>query len=509
MTLRFLVAGVGASLIAACASPPLTGAARTGAAESTCREWFAHLDDAVRRAAVADAQETRVENHPHLRANRFVAALAQDARIDDSAFVRDALPQMRALDRAARSVEFRNLPQAAFAELGASREQAWIRTERCAGEFLDTARPDRSAIRVPDDYSDALRLLGAYALTRYPFTDGVRRELAEVKAAFAKPRAAPAHGKVRRYAGAGHAEPDDAATRRELTLLERHQPVFEVETTVDDDLPGALAWDPDLGTPVVRRDQPAVYRQIGFTRYRGRTLTQLVYTIWFGARPAVQPGDLRAGHLDGLIWRVTLDAGGEALIYDTIHPCGCYHYFFPTSRATPIPEPADEPEWAFVPASLRAARADERIVLRVATRTHSLERVTLEPDSAATRGALPMRTLAQDRLRALPVLTPGTRDTAISATNAEGTTHSAYAPDGLVPGTERPERFLFWPMGIVSAGQMRQWGRHATAFVGRRHFDDADLFEKRFVFDLNETAAAAPAHAGLERETPREPGTAP
>jgi hypothetical protein len=31
---------------------------------------------------------------------------------------------------------------------------------------------------------------------------------------------------------------------------------------------------------------------------------------------------------------------------------------------------------------------------------------------------------------------------------------------------------------------MRQSGHHATAFVGRRHFDDADLLEKRFVLDL-------------------------
>jgi hypothetical protein len=53
-----------------------------------------------------------------------------------------------------------------------------------------------------------------------------------------------------------------------------------------------------------------------------------------------------------------------------------------------------------------------------------------------------------------------------------------------VRGTERGERFLFWPMGIANAGAMRQWGRQATAFVGRRHFDDADLFEKRFVLDL-------------------------
>ena len=37
---------------------------------------------------------------------------------------------------------------------------------------------------------------------------------------------------------------------------------------------------------------------------------------------------------------------------------------------------------------------------------------------------------------------------------------------------------------ILAAGAMRQWGRQATAFVGRRHFDDADLFEKRFRFDL-------------------------
>lgn len=65
-----------------------------------------------------------------------------------------------------------------------------------------------------------------------------------------------------------------------------------------------------------------------------------------------------------------------------------------------------------------------------------------------------------------------------------GGRRSAYGADGLIAGTERAERYFFWPMGIASAGAMRQWGRHATAFVGRRHFDDADLFEKRFIFDL-------------------------
>jgi hypothetical protein len=118
-------------------------------------------------------------------------------------------------------------------------------------------------------------------------------------------------------------------------------------------------------------------------------------------------------------------------------------------------------------------------VLRIAARTHYLERVWLEAASTASRGALPLAVLAQDRLRTLPVI-------GLDAGVTRAPTRSAYGPDGLVPGSERAERFLFWPMGIDSAGQMRQWGRHATAFVGRRHFDDADLFEKRFVLDLSD-----------------------
>ena len=70
-----------------------------------------------------------------------------------------------------------------------------------------------------------------------------------------------------------------------------------------------------------------------------------------------------------------------------------------------------------------------------------------------------------------------------------------FGPDGLVAGTERGERFLFWPMGIRSAGAMRQWGRHATAFVGRRHFDDADLIERRFELDLADPRQAGAAGA--------------
>jgi len=49
-----------------------------------------------------------------------------------------------------------------------------------------------------------------------------------------------------------------------------------------------------------------------------------------------------------------------------------------------------------------------------------------------------------------------------------------------VHGSERGERFILWPMGIRSPGAMRQWGRHAVAFVGRRHFDDPFLISSLF-----------------------------
>jgi hypothetical protein len=55
-----------------------------------------------------------------------------------------------------------------------------------------------------------------------------------------------------------------------------------------------------------------------------------------------------------------------------------------------------------------------------------------------------------------------------------------FRPDGVVPGSERGERWLFWPMGVPEPGAMRQWGRHATAFVGRRHFDDPAFLERYF-----------------------------
>jgi hypothetical protein len=207
-----------------------------------------------------------------------------------------------------------------------------------------------------------------------------------------------------------------------------------------------------------------VFGRVARTRLGNDALLQLVYTVWFPARPARFPGDPFAGRLDGVIWRVTLDRDGAPLVYDSIHPCGCYHLFVPTARVAPRPPQDTIEEQALIVQTLPALPVGARVTLLIESGTHFLQRVLVDaPDGAAARG---YRIASDDALRSLTLPAGGTR--------------SLFGPDGLVAGTERGERAFLWPLGIASAGAMRQWGRQPTAFIGRRHFDDADLLERCF-----------------------------
>jgi hypothetical protein len=487
MSAHLRLACATAALLAGCA--PLQGPQRAQlAAEDRalhdCAAWYRDLGAEIERSGVRDAQAARVPGYPYLRLDRFTASFAGqawDARMFDA-----WLARARALEREARTVELANLPPDV---LGESVEAALRRSKDCAATLAshDLAEaPARQRLLadsvVPDAYDGWLRVVGLYPLTAVAFVQGVARWQAETVEAFRQThRGAPPAAPLRRYAptaeqvpgpaGVGAVvarAPRDALGVPQLSASEIEQlfaafaPAFEIETGGEHDRPGALYWGNEP-VPQVDAGRPTLYRRLAYTRYHHAVLVQLVYTIWFSERPG---DDILAGKLDGLVWRVTLAPDGEPLVYDSMHPCGCFHMFFPTSRVAVNPSPDPMIEWAFVPRPAPGLAAGERMVLRVASRTHYLKGLSTEPRDAGAP-VTPLIYAEENVLRTLPLPDGGTR--------------SIYRPDdGIVAGSERPESQYFWPMGIPSAGAMRQWGRHATAFVGRRHFDDAFLIERRF-----------------------------
>jgi hypothetical protein len=484
---RGLLALACAMLLSSCAAPAPSSSTRGGADVDVarCKVWFTTLDAAVEHAGVRDASQHRVAGFPYLRADRFAASLRDDATAREDAFAQ-WLAGLRHLDMQAREFELANLPNAMLPSLGVTDKNAALATTRdCSGRLAraDLASPVRrkviaTRVVVPDDYITWKRAAGLYPIATVGFARGIEGWHRRALAMFAAARRGDGDNKIVRYGPRKAASsngvqalfaalprdslgmPELDAAQREL-LFDAYAPIFEIETEGGFDRFGPLTWR-DGPFPAVDISRPLAYRRLAFTRYGRETLVQLVYTIWFPERPRKGAFDMLGGWLDGVVWRVTLDKDGAPLVYDTIHPCGCYHMFFPTARAKPRPGPDKYTEWAFIPDTLADMAPGQRVAVRIASSTHYVVRVRPAQPAAATAYGF----AEEDSLRALPLASGGTR--------------SAFNPKGLVSGTERGERWLFWPMGIRSSGTMRQWGKHATAFIGRRHFDDAHLIEERF-----------------------------
>lgn len=468
-------------LLAGCAGTPaqrmqpVVGWARSpDPALAGCAALYRRLDDAVDAAGVRDGGEARLPGHPHLRTDRFLAGLATAPDADPAVL----LPAMHALDARARQFELANLPAGIRASLAPADGRTLAEAVGRCGEVL-LSRTDPGAIalaRVPDDYDTWKRAAGLYPLTRVPFAFGVRGYQRDTRRTFAVPlEALPVARALVRHGMAGEVgpppgfevlapgAPDDPAARQRW--FARFAPVLEIDTVADSDLPGHPEYTAE-GQVDVDVTRPVMFTRLAHTRFEGRVLPQLVYSVWFRERPPAGRLDALAGRLDGLTWRVTLGPDGTPWLFDTIHNCGCYHQFFPTPHLRARPPAGGLDESVFVPQTLPALARGDRIVLRIASGTHYLQRVTVAPDPV---DASPLEWADDDSLRSLP--------------HPHGGRRSLFGTDGIVAGTERGERWWFWPMGVREPGAMRQWGRHATAFVGRRHFDDPDLLDRNFATD--------------------------
>ena len=469
MLLALAVALAGCATVDPYAVPPMVHHLQRDDVLGYCARLFADIDRRIDSLGVRDAEARRVVGFPYLRVDRFNAALGQ--RATGAAQERAWRARLQQLDEAARATELANA-QLSIEDLPRCRGLLGTADAAAFGEL-------RGSAQVPDDYSIGMRALGLYPLTRLPFAAGIARWHAATRSVFATPiEALPIQGQLRRYgsppSGSNPApEPSlDAlgvpvfSPAQAAALFIRHAPMLEIDVAGDFDRMGALTLGVD-NQVIVDAAAPIVYTRLAYTVLGGLIHPQLVYTFWFSEHPPSSDGpfDLLAGKLDGVVWRVTLDSVGEALVYDSMHACGCYHLFFPTEKvvARDLPETLDET--LFVPQAAPPAQPGEKVVLRLESGTHYLQRVSMTPE---TRPADAVTYQLQDErvLTTLPRRGGGSR--------------SVYDLDGLIPGSERAERWFFWPMGIESAGQMRQWGRHATAFIGRRHFDDPLLFDAYF-----------------------------
>ena len=479
--------------LGACALPAKRTAEPVAVTE--CRSSFAAIDARVRAAGVGDARHHRIPGYPYLRSDRLLASFGLEMAQEEDRFWR-WLWLLRETDSQARELELLNLglPQAERAD-----ELATLRQCGATLADLDFAEPDAQArlveaAAVPDDYSTTARALGLYPFA-LPFLKlGIASYQAQVRRDYARPIASlDAPGPLILWVPAGDqvplprfsgSEPRDDLGRIALTgsqwrdLAQAHAPAWWIETAGDHDLPGAPQMGPS--GPDVDTGRAVVYFQPGFTRFDGETLVQVTYLAWFSKRPSSGFYDPYAGRLDGLIWRVTLDRLGQPIAHDSIHACGCYHYWFPQPRLQPRGPQGLLQETPIYPQTLAV---DRDLALRVQSGTHYLRRVVPRAEAPASE------TRRYD-LRPYEEL--------LSLPQAGGIRRSLFGPNGLVRGTERGERRWLWPSGVRSPGAMRVLGRHATAFVGRRHFDDSFLMDELFVLRPEAISAVDPDRSATD-----------
>jgi hypothetical protein len=474
------------ALLSGCAAVPVpTQSHRIGSDDPSgrCAGFLDTLDRRVAEARVIDPGAFRVSGYPYLRVNRFLASF-HDAVDDPAAF--DAwLDHMQALDQEARKHEIANLPDTASAS---DTETLFDQVVAC-GDLLRAADFEtaeqrqtlREHVMAPDEYILPRRILGIYPITRLFIAMGVSRWHARMHETFSND--APPQRHSIRYLPAAHdglhsgteaivadAERDALGIPRysedQLDILfRRHAPIWEVHTQSDYDRIGMPHWRTENAIAIDTR-RPEAYTLLSHTRFQGQVLTQLNYIIWYPARPKVNALDIYGGHLDGLNYRVTLDRNGQPLLYDSVHNCGCYYAAYPTPHLT-ARERIDYGEPPLILKAPRETHEAQLMTVAMESRTHFV--MHFYPSVAGDAGGAETAQYSlapYERLRSLA--------------DKRGGHRSMFDPDSLAPDSKRLERWLFWPTGVLSPGAMRQWGRHAVAFVGKRHFDDPFFMDLMF-----------------------------
>ena len=441
--------------------------ARAESCESTRQD----LDVRISEAATEDPRHDRLTGSRWLRQSPFLHAELLAA--NDARSTRAVLDAMANLDRSALELELGKTAQ------DVPSQDCW---KQAVDQLLSTADAltELRSEEPADHYRRWPRALGPYTIARPFLRQGAARWRSRERAAIAKGRAPVRLAFAPPAATDGARAAGMAALRQQLHVAQNAHPLGWPELN-EAQLASAFAlFAPALrtsdtrdhgrigrlegraGRPFVDTSTPTGYTEASYVRHRGEVLLQLTYTFWFTERPRTGVLDPYGGPVDGLVLRTTLAMDGRPLLWESIHPCGCYYtVFLPADRSGRYENPENgSPEPAMV---LPGPKSDAPIALHYTPDTHYLRFMT---DAREERIKATSESYALARYDMLL---------------ESGPARPPFRPDGILHGTARGERWFLWPSGVRNPGAMRSSGRQATAFLGTRTFDRAELLGGRLL----------------------------
>jgi hypothetical protein len=454
--------------------------------------FFGLLDHSVAETGVQDASVFAVSGFPYLRTNRFLTGLKDE--LTNDARKTQWVRWMQQLDLEARQKEIHNLPTEALQNLArilgepSSRQMLEQRAAFYSEKLLTHDQRQANfydilveSVTDPSEYSTTMRILGVYPLTLIPVTIVTHR----VQERFRRLHLAPIDqietlGELTAYQPSQVTDHSDRIVRLILnrssqnplrvprpsaadrqTLLTMFAPVIYQDVADDHDKIGEVVWRDNK--VAINPTKPTVYCYLSHARLKGLPVLQLNYTFWYSARNGRESPWIEKGSLDGLTVRVSIDMDGVPFMVDIMNNCGCYHFFVPNvkkiGKVIPTPDGID----AFVPRQLPASYPQKHLKLRIISGWHQVANMD---DAMTAARFLPYQLADYKQLEMLP--------------HNDQSFESIFNSAGIGKGTERIEPLIFFPMGIVDVGSMRQRGHHAIKLVGREHFDDPDIFDRNF-----------------------------
>ena len=187
------------------------------------------------------------------------------------------------------------------------------------------------------------------------------------------------------------------------SLAALHAPVFWVRNAEKSfnriGTPQVVTGSDEEPLVLVDAKQPTIFFEAQeFTTARG-SYTNLIYRIHFEEVPlSLTSPNLTGGRNPGLLFIYTLDESGRLLLVTTVHSCGCYLAFLPTSA---IPEDflptnwSTEPQMVYgysLPSMLHLSDGKEnyRISFTLEDETHRISAVTIADDIILATGTGPV-----------------------------------------------------------------------------------------------------------------------